>query len=70
MNVRLTMVPSEGEAETICGLLRTNGIPCAYRAPELSAKAFGGMWREILVAEEDLESARELIEPEDEPRQL
>jgi putative signal transducing protein len=69
MNVRLTVVPSEGEAEMICGLLRTNGIPCASRAPELSAEAFGGLWREVLVAEEDLEAARELIETEDEPRQ-
>jgi hypothetical protein len=60
--VRLTVVSSEVEAETICGLLRANGIPCSYRAPDLAAEAFGGWWREILVPETELAAARELIE--------
>jgi hypothetical protein len=64
--VRLTVVPDEGEAEALCGLLRTEGIECSYRDTDISAggifggRTFGG-WREILVAEGDLERARELV---------
>jgi Putative prokaryotic signal transducing protein len=64
--VRLTVVPDEGAAETLCGLLRSEGIECFYRDTDVSAtgifggSSFGG-WREILVAEDDLERARELV---------
>jgi Putative prokaryotic signal transducing protein len=64
--VRLTVVPDEGAAEALCGLLRSEGIDCFYRDTDVSAAGiFGGTnfggWREILVAEDDLERARELL---------
>jgi hypothetical protein len=64
--VRLTVVPDEGAAEALVGLLRTEGIECFYRDTDISASGiFGGQtfggWREILVDEDDLERARELI---------
>ncbi len=69
--VRLTVVPDEGAAEALCGLLRSEGIECDYRDTDVSAtgifggNAFGG-WREILVSGDDLERARELLPaPED-----
>jgi hypothetical protein len=64
--VRLTVVPDEGEAVTLCGLLRSEGIRCRYRDTDVSAggifggTTFGG-WREILVDEEDIERAHELL---------
>jgi Putative prokaryotic signal transducing protein len=64
--VRLTVVPDEGAAEALCGLLRSEGIDCFYRDTDVAAAGtFGGTtfggWREILVAEDDLERARELL---------
>ncbi|HKI22360.1 MAG TPA: DUF2007 domain-containing protein [Gaiellaceae bacterium] len=64
--VRLTVVPDEGEAEALCGLLRSEGIECFYRDTDVSAagifggSTFGG-WREVLVGEDDLERARKLL---------
>jgi hypothetical protein len=63
--VRLTVVPTQGEAEVICGLLTANGIPCAHREVELASQAFGGWWNEILVPENRLAEAQELVEPPD-----
>jgi hypothetical protein len=65
--VRVTVVPGEPEAEVFCGLLRANGIKCAYRpTPEEDSpfEGFGGEGgeREILVAPEDLEAARALLQ--------
>jgi hypothetical protein len=62
IGVRLTVVPSESEAEAICGLLRVNGITCGHREVGLAAQAFGGWWHEILVPEAQLAEAREFIE--------
>jgi hypothetical protein len=67
--VRLTVVPDEGAAEALVGLLRSEGIECFYRDTDVSAagifggSTFGG-WREILVDEDDLERARELLPDE------
>ena len=66
-SVQLTVVV-EVEAEVVCGLLRSAGIKCAHRqagvaSGSLEALALGGP-HEVLVAEEDLEAARELIERE------
>jgi len=61
--VRLTVVPNEGEAEMLCEMLRAEGVRCAYRVTDISAEMgnqFGG-WREILVDEGDLASARALL---------
>ena len=65
--VRLTVVPNEGEAEILCGLLRAEGIVCTHRYTNVSSggadasTAFGG-WREVLVLSEDVDRARELID--------
>jgi type III secretory pathway lipoprotein EscJ len=60
--VRLTVVPSESEAEAICGLLRVNGIRCDYREAGVGGQTFGSWWHEILVPERQLAEARELLE--------
>ena len=63
--VVLTVVPGEAEAELVCGLLRANGIECAYRdtdaidSPMEDFMASGP--REVLVHEADLEAARSLL---------
>jgi hypothetical protein len=61
---RLTIVGSQGEADVICSLLRAHGIDCSERGADLSAEQGGGFfgWREILVGEEDLQAARDLLE--------
>jgi hypothetical protein len=63
--VVLTVVESEPEAEMLCGLLRSNGIECAYRDTEaidspLEDFAAAGP-REILVRPDELEAARALL---------
>jgi hypothetical protein len=62
--VRLTIVSNQGQADVICSLLRAHGIKCADRAADISAERGGGFggWREVLVAEVDLPSARGLLE--------
>jgi hypothetical protein len=63
--VRLTVVASEMEADLICGMLRVNGVQCSYRKTDLAAAWTEGLARggpvEILVFQEDLENARELL---------
>jgi Putative prokaryotic signal transducing protein len=67
--VRLTVVGDGMEAETICGLLRTEGIPCNHRQTDVGVGAWeatgSGGPREILVAPSELERARELIKSGD-----
>jgi hypothetical protein len=63
--VRLTMVADEGEAEVVCGLLRSEGIRCFHRSTDISGEAALapiGQWREILVLSEDFPRARELVD--------
>ena len=66
--VVLTVVASEPEAEMICGLLGSAGIECAYRDTEAIDSPIEDFTaagpREILVHEEDLESARALLPAE------
>ena len=63
--VRLTVVGDAMEAETICGLLRTEGILCDHRQTDMGAGALeatgSGGPREIIVSPDDLERAQELI---------
>jgi type III secretory pathway lipoprotein EscJ len=59
LGVRLTIVASQGEADVICSLLRAHGVRCTERMAD-SIESSGG-WREILVPEVDLSSARELL---------
>jgi hypothetical protein len=63
--VVLTVVPTDSEAEVVCGLLRSSGIDCAHRdtdaidSPVEDFIAAGP--QEILVHESDLEAAKELL---------
>jgi hypothetical protein len=63
--VRLMVVRNSLEAETICGFLRTEGIACDHRQTDLGAGAGDAVGdsgpREILVARDDLERARQLV---------
>jgi len=63
--VVLTVVPTEGEADILCGLLRSAGIECSYRDTtdiESSLEEFTAAGpREILVHPSDLEAARQLL---------
>lgn len=65
--VRLMVVANELEAEMVRSLLSTAGIQSMQRYTNFGAAALDGMPsgvgpREILVHEENLEAARELIE--------
>jgi Putative prokaryotic signal transducing protein len=65
VTVRLTIAGDESGAEVICGLLRAEGIPCFYRVTNVGAETIflgPGGWQEVLVNEEDLRRARELLE--------
>ena len=63
--VVLTVVSGENEAELLCGLLRANGIECAYRdtdtidTPLEDFVASGP--REILVHAADLDDAQAVL---------
>ena len=64
--VRLTVVANEVDAELVCGLLRSNGIACAFLSTDTAAGARDGAAgpvgpREIVVDEADLDAARELL---------
>jgi hypothetical protein len=64
--VSLTIVPNEYETELLCALLRTEGITCAHRPTNVSVGAMDGMPgggpREVVVREEDLDRAHEILE--------
>ena len=61
----MTTVPGETEAETLCGLLRSNGIACGHRVTEKADSPLDGFAsdgpREILVHASDREAARALL---------
>jgi hypothetical protein len=62
--VVVDVVPTESEAELLCGLLRTEGISCSHRQSNYGAGAADGMPtgpREVVVRAEDLASAREVL---------
>ena len=63
--VRFMVVGNSMEADTICGLLRTEGIACDHRQTDVGAGAGDAVGdsgpREILVARDDLESARQVV---------
>ena len=63
--VRLMVVGNSFVAETICGLLRTEGIACGHRQTDMGAGAGDAVGdsgpREVLVAQNDLDRARELV---------
>ena len=59
------VVGNSMEAETICGLLRTEGIACDHRHTDVGAGAGEAVGdsgpRGILVARDDLGNARRLV---------
>ena len=59
------VVDSESEADVVCGLLRANGIECAYRDTEAIDSTIEDFIaagpREILVRAADLDAARDLL---------
>jgi putative signal transducing protein len=63
--VHLTFLPNEYEAELLCALLRTEGIECDQRSTNLSVGMMDGMPgggpREVVVAEQSLTRAQELL---------
>jgi Putative prokaryotic signal transducing protein len=63
--VAVKRVSSETEAELACGLLRSAGIECGYRATEEIDSALDNFGEagphEIVVHPDDLEAARELL---------
>lgn len=71
--VPLTTVATEMEADMLCGLLRTNGIPCTHESTGRFAGSFGSavtgaVFGEaapnlVLVEEAQLEEARKLLPP-------
>jgi Putative prokaryotic signal transducing protein len=64
--VHLTLAPTEYEAEMVCALLRTEGITCDHRPTNVSVGAMDGLSRggprEIIVEEQELSRAHELLE--------
>jgi hypothetical protein len=64
-SVVVKVVSGEAEAQVVCGLLRSQGIECAYRdteaidSPLEDFMAAGS--REILVHASDLEAAKQLV---------
>ena len=63
--IRVTTAANPAEAETIRGLLQTEGIDSVRRQTDFGAgtmDGFSGGQQEILVREEDLDEARALLE--------
>ena len=63
--VRVTTVNDEVEAEVVCGLLRSSGIECGFRATDEEDSPFEGISpsgrQEILVHQAELEKARAVL---------
>jgi hypothetical protein len=63
--VVVDVVQTEAEAELLCSRLRDAGIPCITRLTNVGAGAFegvpGGGPQEVVVRQQDLEAARELL---------
>lgn len=65
---RLTIVPDELQAEMVRAVLVSHGIACLVRRPALGEIQWGvvnvgmGGPREIVVASDDIEAARELLD--------
>ncbi len=67
--VKVTTVGNEIEAEIVCALLRTEGIEATHRRTDFAAGAADASTtaagpREIYVAADELERARELLAEE------
>jgi hypothetical protein len=60
--VPVKVVPSLTEAEIACSMLRAYGIESSFRALDSADTIAMVGWQEILVAEADVDAARELLE--------
>ena len=60
MFARVTVVPNEFEGNLVCALLRGEGIDCFSRETGL-----GGPHEVVVVHDEDLERAREVVAARD-----
>ena len=60
MFVRVMVVPNEFEGNLVCALLRADGIDCFSRQTGL-----GGPHEVVVVHDEDLERAREVVAARD-----
>jgi hypothetical protein len=68
IGVHLAVVGSETEADIISSLLGASGIRSGERAADVATYGGGfGGWREILVREDQLERARELVASDSRP---
>jgi hypothetical protein len=73
--VPVTTVGDELEADVVCGLLRSAGLECGFRATTADDSAFEGLGAgrmEVIVHESDLATAREIlgaleVQPDPEP---
>jgi hypothetical protein len=64
MLVPLTVVRNESEAQLLCALLRTEDIECDHRPTNFGVGTMDGLSggaREVLVAEDGIERAREIV---------
>ena len=66
LRAQLIVVRDAMEVVTICGLLRTEGIACDHRQTDMEDAGAGDALGdsgpgEILVAQDDLENARQLV---------
>ena len=63
--VVVKVVPTEAEAEIVCGLLRTAGIDCSYRDTEAIDSPLEDFTeagpREIVVQASDADDARQVL---------
>ena len=62
----VTIVPNEVAADVVCTFLRAEGILCNHRVTNVGAGSWDGVpnaggAREILVAPDDLQRAREVL---------
>ena len=60
MFIRVTVVPNELEGNLVCALLRADGVDCFSRQTGL-----GGPHEVVVVHDEDLERAREVVAARD-----
>jgi len=64
--VRVTIVPNEVAADLVCSFLRAEGIKCAHRVTNVAAGSLDGVpgmggAREVVVADADVDAAREIL---------
>lgn len=60
---------NQAEAEMLCDMLRSEGLACMIRSPELQSYGQSSLRCDVMVPEEDLQHARELLRIEAPQRQ-